>query len=388
MRSLNRIAFAAAVAAAYLTTHTSAFAQKKQPAAYTIVDLRSPYHAADGNWSSTTAERISPVDPATGLVYICGDYQRDAATSRSCLWAVSASGSVAVADLDGLIAANDVNAAGIVGGTVLRLPADQPALWHSDFGVLNLQDTPDGGGRVAALNDPDDGGELQAVGFLETLTPGGSEMQGVLWTVTVDGQVMPAKPLSDESGVSLDPYDINNSGVIAGVEFVDGRHAPLIAWFDETDTLQVKYLPNPDPAIVYWRDLQIDDDGNVVGRGAIPQTNGPGEYPRAVVWPATGPVVSLSTLTGGGSTIGNGIATVGGMMQVAGSAWSKSTGWYATLYSSGKLTDLTKVAKGTETWSLYEGNGVNSAGLICGRGRVGPARSAQHHAYMLIPNAP
>lgn len=386
MRSLTRLALTAALTAACLTTHSSAFAQKKQSAAYKIIDLRSPYHAADGNWSSTNARSISPVDPVTGLVYICGGYERYGAGS-SCLWAVSIAGTVAVADLNGLIGAIDVNSAGIVGGIIPGVPADRPAVWHPDFGVLDLLDTPDAAGRVAALNDPNNAGEFQAIGVKETLTSSGSQIQGMLWTITVDGQVLPAKPISDESGISIDPYDISNSGVITGVKYVDGRHVPLFAWFDETDTLQVEYLPNPDPAIVYWYDLQIDNAGNVVGRGGIPRADG-GYYPRAVVWPATGPAVSLSTLTGGASTWGNGIATVGGVMQVAGSAFRNSSGWYATLYASGKLTDLTKVSKGTETWSLYEGNGVNSAGLICGRGRVGPARSAQNHGYVLIPNVP
>lgn len=385
MRSSIRFAFAAALVAASFAAQSHAFAQKPKPggggttAAYKIIDLRSPHHAADGNWSSTRAERISPVDPDTGLVYICGDYERSGDVSPSCLWAVSSSGSVAIVDLDGLIESNDVNAAGVVGGVVRGVPAFRPALWHSSFGVLELLETPDGGGEVTALNDPDENGEFQAVGI--------AGFQATLWNITVDGDIVSSELIGDVTEGQIYPYDINNAGVIAGIEYVDGIHVPLIAWFDDTDTLQVEYLPNPDAAIVYWRDLQIDDDGNVVGRGAIPQADGPGESPRAVVWPATGSAVSLSMLAGGGSTTGNGIATVGGVMQVAGSAWTKTWGWYATLYASGKLTDLTKVSKGTDTWSLYEGFGVNNAGLICGRGRVGPSRSVQHHAYVLIPNA-
>ena len=386
MRSLTRIA---AVAAACLSINASVLAQKKPAAAYNIIDLRSPYHAADGNWSSTSAERISSVDTATALTYISGDYERSSGVRRSCLWAVSGSGSVVVADLDSIIEPSDVNAAGIVGGILNGLPANRPALWHPNFGVLDLLESPDGGGWVAALNDPDEKGEFQAVGFAETLTPpGSSAVQATLWTVTADGEIVSSELIGDGTGADIQLYDINNSGEITGVEYVDGRHAPFVAWFDATDTLQVEYLPNPDPAIVYFRDLQIDDAGNVVGRGAIPQAGGPGEYPRAVVWPAMGPAVSLSTLTGGAGTMGNGVATVGGVMQVAGSAFRSSSSWYATLYSSGKLTDLTKVAKGTEVWSLYEGHGVNGAGLICGRGRVGPSRSVQHHSYVLIPNTP
>jgi hypothetical protein len=74
-------------------------------------------------------------------------------------------------------------------------------------------------------------------------------------------------------------------------------------------------------------------------------------------------------------------------MQIAGSALTKNWGWYATVYASAKVTDRTKVSKGNEPWSLYESFGVNSAGLICGRGRVGPSRSVQHHAYVLIRNS-
>lgn len=389
----HRIALAVAVAAVCLTTDSIAFAQKKPSAAYKIIDLRSPYHAGDGNWSSTTAERISSVDPATGLTYICGDYGRSggvpAGVRRPCLWSVSGTGSVTVTDLDGVILPNDVNAAGIVGGMIDSTPVGQPAVWHPNFGVVHLPVSLEGGGGwVTAINDPDAAGVCQAVGLQEIDTPTGSLIQGALWTITEDGVVAPAESISDVSGVSIHPYDINNAGVISGLAYVDGSAVPLVAWFDETDTLQVEYLPNPDPAILYWRDVQIDNAGNVVGDGAEPIAGSVGQYSRAVVWPATGPAVSLSSLTSGGSTMGKGIATVSGVMKVVGSAWTNNTGWYATLYSSGKLTDLTKVSKGTETWSLYEGHGVNSAGMICGRGRVGSARSAQNHGYVLIPNAP
>jgi hypothetical protein len=299
------------------------------------------------------------------------------------LWAVNAAQSVAVANLDGIIVARDVNSAGIVGGSANGFPA----LRLADQTVVTLPTSDDIIGWVMGLSDPDENGEFLVVGFQQPYDPSAVIYQGMLWTVAGNGAVLNTQMLVTAQGIRFDAYDVGNTGIMAGRARL-AEQSPALAWFDANGALQFEYLPNPAPgAIRYWHDVQIDDAGNVVGRGAEPVTDGFGQYPRAVVWPIDGPVVSLSTLNGGNSTEGNGIASVNGRMQVAGSAFGNN-GWYASLYTQGRLSDLNRLSKGSQTWSLWHGAGVNRAGWICGRGRVGSARSAQQHGYVLIPNSP
>lgn len=390
MRSITPRTCALALAAALLIGQSTAVAQKKgggggTTAAYNIVDLRGPYHAADGNWSFTAADRISHPDPSSGAVYICGWYDRGDGTHRSCLWAVNAAQNVAVADLDGVIDAypRDVNSAGVVGG----IASGRPALRLPNETVVTLPTSDDIIGWVMGLSDPDENGNFLVVGFQQPHDPSVVVYQGLQWTVAANGAVLETQLLVTAQGVSFEPYDINNAGIIAGRTRVSGQ-VPARAWFDANAGLQIDYLPNPDPvAIKYWHDMQIDDAGDVVGYGAEPVPDSAGQYPRAVVWPSGGPIVSLSTLTGGTSTQGNGIATVNGNLQVAGSA-AGNNAWYAFVYTQGRLSDLNRLSKGSQMWNLWDGAGVNRAGWICGRGRVGSAKSAQQHGYVLIPNAP
>jgi hypothetical protein len=390
MRSVTPRTWALAFAALLVIGESTAVANKKgggggTTAAYNIIDLRSPYHAADGNWSFTAADRISHPDPSTGTAFICGWYDRGDGTSRSCLWGVSAAQSVAVADLDGVLDARprDVNSAGIVGGSA----NGRPALRLTDQTVVTLPTSGDIIGWVTGLSDPDEYGDFLVVGFQQPYDPSTVIYQGMLWTVAGSGAVLNTQMLVTAQGISFEPYDVGNSGIMAGRTRVAGQTAAL-AWFDANGDLQITNLLNPAPeTIQYWHHMQIDDAGNVVGRGAEPVSGGVGNYPRAVVWPIDGPVVSLSTLAGGNSTEGNGIATVNGRMQVAGSAFG-TNGWYASLYTQGRLLDLNRLSKGSQSWSLWHGAGVNRAGWICGQGRVGSAKSAQQHGYVLIPNAP
>ncbi len=386
MRSIHGLALVMAVVAACLTPHTSAFAQKGKPggggttAAYTIVDLQSPYHAADGNWSQTYADKISQPHPVSGTAFVTGRYVRYAQSSP-CLWAVQSTQSVSVIDLAGLIEPTDVNAAGVVGGSV----NDRPAILVPDVGVVILPTINNGLGQVVALNDPDADGAFDVLGFQQASGPGNVE---TLWTIASDGTVLSVQLLVNEQVPTLHLYDVNNAGIMAGVSWQDGFAVPLLAWIDEQSALQIEYLPNPDPdAIRYFRNMQLDDTANVLGYGAEPAPD-LGEYPRAVVWPLDGQVLSLSTLIGGNTTSGNGIATVNGAMQVVGAGFANATGRYALLYTSGKVTDLNRVSKGSQSWSLWMADGVNTAGWICGRGRVKVGRSSEDHGYVLIPNTP
>jgi hypothetical protein len=351
--------------------------------AYTIVDLRSPYHTADGNWSQTYAEKISHPNPATGVVFVSGSYVRSG-QYYPCLWSVSPLQAVGVTDLAGTIEARDVNAAGIVGGVA----NNRPAVLIPGVGVVTLPTTNSDIGQVHGLNDPDSNGVFHVVGVQQPYTPPGVTYYGVLWTVRVDGTVLATQPLVDAQGVDFDVYDVNNAGVVAGLAFVNDRTEPLIAWFDENDVLQIEYLPNPNPAAIrYWYGIRLDDAGNVVGYGAEP-TGTLGVYPRAVVWPVTGPTVSLSTLINGYSTMGEEVASVNGMMQVVGAGFSTGSGWYASLYTNGNYSDLNRISKGSLSWNLWRADGVNSIGWICGRGHVKVGKSSEDHAFVLVPNVP
>lgn len=386
--SIPRLLASLVVAFVALTigTPSPAFAQKPKPgggtttAAYTIVDLRSPYHAADGNWSQTYADKISSRDPVTGLAFVTGEYVR-AGQTKPCLWSVSANQSVVATNLAGLIEPRDVNAAGIVAGIV----NDRPAILLPNVGVIPLPTTNNGLGQVVALNDPDADGVFEVLGSQQTTPSGNVE---TLWTVASDGTVLSTRLLVNEQTPNLNLMDVNNSGVMAGVSYRDGVDEPLLAWLDSQNSLRIQFLPNPAPTTIrYFRKMQLDDAGNVVGYGAEPAPD-IGEYPRAVVWPVDKPVVSLSSLIGGASTSGTGVATVNGTMQVVGNGFSNATGRYAMLYTNGKITDLNRVSKGSLSWTMGMADGVNSSGWICGSGRVKVGKSNEDHGFVLLPNSP
>jgi hypothetical protein len=383
LKFITYVTLALIVGAMLQFGESAAVAQKKSTVApYTIVDLPGPYHTADGNWSNSFTEKISNPNPVTGTVYVTGWHARPDGVQRSCLWAVNGGQNVAAAGLHGLIFANAVNSAGVVGGS----QDGRPALRFLDGNVVLLPTTENNFGLVRGLNDPDSNGLFQVVGFQQSNTPTIVQYQGMLWTVRTDGSVLFTQSLMDVMGLSFEPCDVNNDGVMAGVTKTNGPFEALLVWFDDNNAFQIEYLPNPNPAVIrYWRDVQIDDTGNVVGYGAEPTAN-PSSYPRAVVWPINGQVVSLSSLNGGASTMGNGIATVNGVMQVVGSAFSNN-GWYAYLYTPSKLSDLNRLSKGPQAWQLFDGGGINRAGWICGSGRAGSGRTAQQHGCVLIPNA-
>jgi hypothetical protein len=143
--------------------------------------------------------------------------------------------------------------------------------------------------------------------------------------------------------------------------------------------------PNPNPVEItsIW-DLQVSDDGDLLGDGF--EYVGPAGLSRAVIWPADGGVIDLSAETGYSSTQGNGIASVGGVMQAVGRAEKDGRGAFAYLYTGGTFSNLATMSQGDQPWSFDRAEGINRSGMICGVGNVGNKRNRQVHGFLLIPN--
>jgi len=168
MRFITYVTLTLIVAAMLVFGESVAVAQKKSAIApYTIVDLRGPYHTADGNWSTSSAEKISNPNPVTGTVYVTGWHARPDGVQRSCLWTINGGQNVAAANLDGSIFASEVNSAGVVGGS----QDGRPALRFLDGSVVLLPTTENYFGLVRGLNDPNSNGVFQVVGFQQPNTP-------------------------------------------------------------------------------------------------------------------------------------------------------------------------------------------------------------------------
>lgn len=149
--------------------------------------------------------------------------------------------------------------------------------------------------------------------------------------------------------------------------------------------LEIFLRANPNSAEIdgFWS-AQIDGAGNLLGFAY--ELVELGSLSRTVIWPASGGAIDLGTETGISSTEGNGIALVDGVMQVVGRAEDDGRGTRAYLFTNGKLSDLGPMSSGDQKWWFDRAEGVNTAGMICGVGKVGSRRNRQLHGFLLIRN--
>ena len=244
-------------------------------------------------------------------------------------------------------------------------------------------------GNLLGINDPDSSGVFQVVGIVDLPGPDGIiRPVGMVWSVDVAGNILSGDELSDAENRSLFPYDISNS-LFVGASLVSWPSpSPALGAFDDEGALLIDLLPIP-PGIDGVFGYQVDDAGNLLGFGYKLSPSGIGYYARAVIWPTDGSVIDLTAQTGVADTEGNGIAFVNGTMQVVGRGHNNIGDAFAYLYADGSITDLNRVSRGDRSWILQFGEGVNTAGMICGQGRVGAKRgNFDFHGFLLIPNGP
>jgi hypothetical protein len=269
----------------------------------------------------------------------------------------------------------DINASGIIAGST----DDRPALLLAENSVVYLEDVTLSG-YVLAINNADQLGDFQAVGYTESP---GLDFTPTFWNVNVDGRVRSSKPLVDIGGSPFYVSDISDSGLMGGRVILKNESIPAIAMFTEVGLL-ASLRPNPNPAdITSIGDAQVSDDGDLLGDGY--EYVGPAGHSRAVIWPTSGGVVDLSAETGYTSTQGNGIATVSGAMQAVGRAEKDGRGAFAYLFADGTFSNLETMSLGDQPWKLDRAEGINSAGMICGVGTIGNKRNRQVHGFLLIP---
>jgi hypothetical protein len=319
-------------------------------------------------------ESVSDVSPE-GFVYVVGNHGR-----RACLWTVDTSDpalTVVADDLSASLYRNglDVNSAGIVAGWQRDdLNGDlTPVLLTPNNEIVHLPEAKEH--AQIRINNPGESGIFQVVG------------DDLLWDVSVDGTVLGPTVLVDAQGRHLYATDINDSQQIAGLIVQNEVFVPALGEFAEDGELSITPLINPDPEFIAgFSDMQIDDAGNVLGDGweepADPDL--PGVFPRAVVWQANGQVIDLGTELGTTYISSNSIANVNGTMQCVGTYLNRDL--IAYVYSAGTLFELQDVD--SQFFEIDRAGGINRAGMICARGKVGKRRDYQLLGCLLIPVTP
>ena len=367
MRISTHLATSTAIASACLLCCSIAAAKKPQPpsggdgANYVIVELPN----VDPN-SGLLTEHVSDVS-AAGTVYVVG-----ANGGRACLWTVGPTLTAVAEDLGDWLHDNglEVNSAGIISG---RRPGDYaPVLLMPNRQLVTLPGATDPRIRI---NNPDEVGIFQAVSG------------GLLWDVSVDGSVLGSTVLVDALGTPFFATDINDAGQMAGFVIQGASAVPAIGAFVEGE-LFIMTLVNPNPeVIVGFSDMEISGAGDVLGEGADPSGTNGGVYPRGVIWLADGGTVDLGVELNSRHADGKGIAAVNGAVQCVGKYFRREL--IAFVYGGGTYQDLQQVSEGERNWlEIFHAGGINSAGMICGSGKVGRRRDYELQGCLLIPVAP
>jgi len=373
-------------------TATSLFAQPPgkggggggDTSGYTLVDLLSPYHVIDGNWSGTSAIQVSGGTIPGSPVHVIGFYERDNIQNAPCLWTVNSATSVIVEDLSDWVSVNSVNSAGILGGSIAdETSTSLPAVRLASGIVVTLPTPGSGWGQVRAITElagesPDR--TFQAVGTHSAGSQGGPS--ATLWTIGEDGEVISAQPLQAPDGLNLYARDVNQYGQTSGSVVIESEASAAFAAFDEFGDLRITPLFLDYAIFVYLWDIYLNDSGDVMAFAGEPIDGMHGTLGRTFVWPASGGMIHLSDLNNGDSVSGHDIATVDGKLQVVGHAFA-SKGRFAFLFNNGQLLNINNLVK-AGGWELWLANGVSNAGHICGRGRLTIKNKTQHHGYVLL----
>ncbi len=368
MRISTHLATSTAIASACLLCCSIAAAKKPDKpggggdgANYVIVELPN----VDPN-SGLLTEHVSDVS-AAGTVYVVG-----ANGGRACLWTVGPTLTAVAEDLGDWLHDNglEVNSAGIISGW---RPGDYaPVLLMPNRQLVTLPGATDPRIRI---NNPDEFGIFQAVSG------------GLLWDVSVDGSVLGSTVLVDALGTPFFATDINDAGQMAGIVIQGASAVPAIGAFVEGE-LFIMTLVNPNPeVIVGFSDMEISGAGDVLGEGADPSGTNGGVYPRSVIWLADGGTVDLGVELNSRHADGKGIAAVNGAVQCVGKYFRREL--IAFVYGGGTYQDLQQVSEGERNWlEIFHAGGINSAGMICGSGKVGRRRDYELQGCLLIPVAP
>jgi hypothetical protein len=351
---------------------------------YTLVDLLSPYHVADGNWSGTSATGVSGGAIPGNPVYVIGFYERDNSQVTHCLWTVNHATSVLVEDLSNWVSVNAVNSAGILGGSIAdETSTSLPAVRLASGIVVTLPTPGSPWGQVHAITElagesPDR--TFQAVGTHSAGSQGGP--WATLWTISEDGDVLSAQALQAPDGLNLYAQDVNQYGETSGTVVIGSEASAAFAAFDEFGELGITPLFLDYANFVYLWDIYLNDSGDVMAFAGEPIDGMHGTRGRTFVWPASGGMIHLSDLNNGDSVSGHDIASVDGKLQVVGHAFA-SKGRFAFLFNNGQLLNINNLVKASN-WELWLANGVSNAGHICGRGRLTIKNKTQHHGYVLL----
>jgi hypothetical protein len=338
--------------------------------AYAIFPIPSPFDSGSHNPALLSISDVS----SAGEIFVVGyQYSQAADADLAHCWAVDAGGEVEIEDISNWFWHHDldVNSAGVVCGNANTDYPRSPSvlLPNGEFISLQAEDS-----RVR-LNNPDNQGIFQVVG------------RHVLWDITLNGTVLAATPLVDEGGTQLHACDVNDHGVISGFIFphndLANEQIPAFGKFVD-GKLQIATRVNPSPDVItgFW-DIQIDEAGNLLADGVEPAPT-LGVFQRAVVWQVSGVGIDLASQFRPNIFRAGGIASIEGEMQVVCNAHD-NTGTYPVLYSKGAMADLNQLAEGDEPWEIQGVSAINSAGVICGHGRVGKRRSYRAGSCLLIP---
>jgi probable HAF family extracellular repeat protein len=285
--------------------------------------------------------------------------------------------------------------------------------WTKSGGLKDLDTLP--GGNISAAIGLNDSGEV--VGYSNTSTGLLTEYNFIAfeWTSAV-GMVNLGK-LS--GGSASCAFGVNATGVIAGDSFVSSTVVDATNWTNR----KIKNL-GALPKSIFTAALGINDSSEIVGESVFGY--GPPFTSHAFKWTSTGGMKDLGTLSGGDTSMANGINSSGIVVgqsnsgsvvtwhavkwdagdeiedlgtlpggtysiafaindsnQIVGYGNVADNAAHAMLWTStGGMQDLNNLIPANSGWVLINANAINTSGQIAGYG----TKAGHNHAFLLTPS--
>ena len=285
--------------------------------------------------------------------------------------------------------------------------------WTKTGGLKDLGTLP--GGNISGAIGLNDSAEV--VGYSNTSTGLLTEFNFTAFEWASAGGMVNLGKLS--GGNSSCAFEINSTGVIAGDSFVSSSVVNATNWTNN----KIKNLGSLSKSI-FTAGLAINDSAEIVGESVFQY--GPPFTSHGFKWTSSGGMKDLGTLSGGDTSLANGInssgivvgqsnsgsflywhavkwdasGTIDDLGTLPGGTYSIAFGIndssqivgygnifdnaaHATLWTStGGMQDLNNLIPANSGWVLINANAINASGQITGYGTKG----GHNHAFLLTPS--
>jgi probable HAF family extracellular repeat protein len=232
-------------------------------------------------------------------------------------------------------------------------PGQHAFYWTKSGGLKDLGTLP--GGNISGAIGLNDSG--QVVGYSNTSTGLSTEFNFTAFEWTSSGGMINLGKLS--GGNSSCAFEINSAGVIAGDSFISSSVVDAASWTND----KIKNLGGLSKSI-FTAGLAINNNGEIAGESVF--SYGPPFTSHAFQWSSAHGMTDLGTLSGGNTSIANGLNNSD--IVIGQSNSGSSLYWHAVKWdASNKITDLGTLVGGTYSIAF----GINDSSEIVGYGNIG-----------------